>query len=241
MDLVKALESAYRDSGGHPAAPPQPAATSVSASGLRVLENLSPGTSAAKLNPVSATPSILVDQPAALRPGRPSRLPFLVLAVVSVVAVGVALLRPWEQAQVKPLDPLAVIDAGAPLVAVGDFDAGAPEDDAGLVVAAGDVDAGADEDVDGGALAEAGDGGRTTHVAVKKRGQLKVLTTHAGEPYWAQVSIDGVARGRTPLMVDLLAGRFYQVRVERPGFQVQERRVLVAAGKPVVVKIDLVP
>jgi hypothetical protein len=90
---------------------------------------------------------------------------------------------------------------------------------------------GADDDADAGALVEAPvDGGRTFVALPKRRGKLNVITMHAGEPYWAQVSIDGVPRGRTPLLLDLPIGR-YQVRVERPGFRVQERRVLIAAGK----------
>jgi hypothetical protein len=54
------------------------------------------------------------------------------------------------------------------------------------------------------------------------------------------VSIDGVPKGRTPLLLDLPVGR-YKVRVERPGFKVQQREVRVASGKPVVVKVELVP
>lgn len=258
LDLVKALESAYRDSGGHVAAPrqPPPAVGITTGSGLKVLPSLSPGTSAPRLQAVSSPSPIPAPNPALPAPpvekgpmtgelagfARPSRLPFAALAVLSVVAVAVALWRPWE-ARVdpnRPVEPVAVVDAGAPLVVAVTDDAGLDEDaGAGLVVA--DADGGADDDADGGALVEApGDGGRTFVALPKRRGKLNVITMHAGEPYWAQVSIDGVPRGRTPLLLDLPIGR-YQVRVERPGFRVQERRVLIAAGKPVVVKIDLSP
>jgi len=53
------------------------------------------------------------------------------------------------------------------------------------------------------------------------------------------VSIDGVMRGRTPLLLDLPVGR-YQVRVERTGFRPTMREVKIAGGKSVVVKVELV-
>ncbi len=237
QDLVKALERAYRASGGHEAAPvkPSPAPASVSSSGLKVLEQLSPSTSAPRLTPVADGSA--VETPVTVP--APSRLPLLALGLVSVIAVTVALLRPWESKPIEPNPPLAVVDAGSTPTVASLEDAG-EEVDAGLTVAELD-DAGVDDDGDGGAQAElTADGGRAIVVA-KRKGKLNVITMHGGEPYWAQVSIDGVSKGRTPLLVELLAGRFYQVRVERPGFRIQERRVLIAAGKPVVVKIDLVP
>ncbi|MBM4779607.1 MAG: protein kinase [Archangiaceae bacterium] len=248
QDLVKALERAYRDSGGHQAAPksPPPAVATITGSGLKVLESLSPSTSSPRLQPV------VVPDPAPVVPVgpmtgevvangvRPSRLPMVVLSIISIVAVGIALWRPWET-KVDPKEPVTVIDAGVPAVVVAVVDAG--DDDAGAALVETVLDGGDDDDGDAGVLVEAAsDGGRPTYVAAPKRkGKLNVITMHAGEPYWAQVSIDGVPRGRTPLLLDLPAGR-YQVRVERPGFRIQERRVLVAAGgKPVVVKIDLSP
>jgi hypothetical protein len=121
-------------------------------------------------------------------------------------------------------------------------DAGALEfDDAGMLVEA--LDAGA-SDVDGGsALVEVSpppDAGKPTLISKRRNGKLNVITMHAGEPYWAQVSLDGIPRGRTPLLLDLPVGR-YQMRVERAGFRVEERSVLIGAGKPAVVKIDLRP
>ena len=73
---------------------------------------------------------------------------------------------------------------------------------------------------------------------ISRKGKLSVITTHDGELYWAQVLIDGVARGRTPLLLDLPTGR-YQVRIERPGFKSQVREIRVALGKAAVVRIDL--
>ena len=69
---------------------------------------------------------------------------------------------------------------------------------------------------------------------------MNVITTHAGEPYWAQVSIDGVPRGRTPLLLDLPVGK-YQVLIERSGFRSLSREIRVASGRSVVVKLELVP
>ncbi|MGV3619537.1 MAG: PEGA domain-containing protein, partial [Archangium sp.] len=74
----------------------------------------------------------------------------------------------------------------------------------------------------------------------RKKGRVNVITTRGGEPYWAQVSIDGVAKGRTPLLMDLLPGR-YSVRIERSGFKSVTRDVRVVAGKPIVVKLELQP
>ena len=73
----------------------------------------------------------------------------------------------------------------------------------------------------------------------KRKGQMNVISTHDGEPYWAQVSIDGVMRGRTPLLLDLPVGK-YRVRVERTGFRPTMREVKIAGGKSVVVKVELV-
>ena len=67
-----------------------------------------------------------------------------------------------------------------------------------------------------------------------------MLSARLGEPYWATVFIDGVAKGRTPLGLDLAAGR-YVVRVERAGFRTQEKEVRVASGKSTSIRVDLVP
>ncbi|MDP3238571.1 MAG: serine/threonine-protein kinase [Myxococcales bacterium] len=244
QDLVKALESAYRDSGGHPAAPRLPGTdvATPAAPSLKVLESLSPSTSSPRLQPVGSSPSLPVVPPPpgpmtgalAASSVRPSRMPMVVLSAVALIAVGISLWRPWET------NGTTKVDAGAPFIAAVVVDAGA-EEDAGSTLVQADVDAGAEEEADAGALVDASpaDGGRTVMFA-KKKGKLNVITMHAGEPYWAQVSVDGVPRGRTPLLLDLPAGK-YQLRVERPGFRIEERRVFVAAGKPVVVKITLSP
>ena len=129
--------------------------------------------------------------------------------------------------------PMVVADAGdeadAGLLAEAPADAGEEEPDAGLALAVTDVpDAG--EEVDAGASA----------VVRRPRtpGELKVITRHRGEPFWAQVSIDGVDRGRTPLALDLPQGN-YKLRVERAGFRPQQRQIWVASGKSIVVRIDL--
>lgn len=231
-EMLKALEAAYRDSGGHPSAPPPNVA--VSSTGLKVLQQLSPGTtSSSRLPSVVVSPS--VDPLPVVKPVARRRWP-VGLALVTLGAVGALLAaRPWVPAIIE------VVDAGALSLAV--FDAGLAEVvDAGAEVAlAVELDAGA-EAVDAGALAEVmPDAGRPVALLPRKKGQLKVITLHDGEQYWAQVNIDGIPRGRTPLMLDdLQVGRIYQVQVERPGFQVQERRVVVGL-RPVVVKFDLTP
>ena len=67
---------------------------------------------------------------------------------------------------------------------------------------------------------------------------MNVLTNFKGEPYWAQVLIDGVSKGRTPLLLELPVA-IYQVRVERPGFHTVQAQIRVAPGKVAVVRIDL--
>lgn len=164
---------------------------------------------------------------------KPSRAPWLALAVVVLGAIGLAVTRPWEPAVAPPpVDPpvlAAVVDAGAPEPALV---AAVPLEDAGAEVFealdAGEEDAGVTLDA----------GRRAVSKAPAKKGRLNVLTTHNGEPYWAQVMIDGVSKGRTPLLLELPAGR-YQVRVERPGFKTQQREIRVASGKAAVVRIDL--
>lgn len=136
---------------------------------------------------------------------------------------------------------LAAADAGRPApdagsavaLATPDASTEAAQPDAGQAVALVTVDAGAPPPEDAG-----------TRVAVvpagKKSGKLNVITTHGGEPWWAQVSIDGVPRGRTPILLDLPVGR-YQLRVERAGFRTEQREIKVASGKSTVLRIDLVP
>ncbi len=178
---------------------------------------------------------------------RPSRLPYAVVGVAIAVAIGLFFARPWEQAQ-QPVvghNPPAR-DAG-PLAVVALPDAGSESPDvldAGEALAALDADAGEPEEDGGTELADlASDAGhKVVHVKVhpeSKNGKLNVITTHQGEPYWAQVSIDGKLKGRTPLLLELPVGR-YSVKVERPGFKSETREIRVASGRQAVVRIDLV-
>jgi eukaryotic-like serine/threonine-protein kinase len=128
--------------------------------------------------------------------------------------------------------------------------------DAGVVVAEvfASLDASADveDEVDAGLVLEVEIDAGATVLAVaidagakvydtgtpKRRGRLNVITTHAGEPYWAQVSLDGVPKGRTPLLLEVSPG-LHQVRVERAGFRVLERAVRIQPGRPAVVRVEL--
>ena len=243
-ELVKALESAYRESKGHPAAPPRDPNPSGSA-------KTSPSWRAAQNNPVD------VDGGARPLPANPPRNTREVVnamqprrgrwaAVIAVVVVASALwlVRPFGASGTGAFDaggPVMVvrpIDAGSLVAGLDDADAGSE-----LFVALGPGDAGDDDLDDAGlvASAEVSDGGRRTATAslLRRKGHLSVLSAHQGEPYWATVFVDGVSKGRTPLGLDLAAGR-YMIRVERAGFRTQEREVRVASGKSTSVRVDLV-
>ena len=160
------------------------------------------------------------------------------MVLLGVLAAAIAFffaLRPGE------LIPAAVADAGPPILAVVE-DAGAEVAvDAGeIFVAEATLDAGPDEpELDAGTVAVI-DPPTIKRPGLKKRGKVNVITTHGGEPYWAQVSVDGVPRGRTPLLLDLPLGR-YQLLIERSGFRSLSREIRVASGRAVVVKLELVP
>jgi hypothetical protein len=150
-------------------------------------------------------------------------------AVALLAAVG---LVAWKLAP-RPVESLAAVDAGPAVRVAEAADAAVDDEDAGAVLAVADEpDAGASAPLDAGV--------RVALNAGKKSGRLNVITTHGGEPWWAQVSIDGVPRGRTPLLLDLPVGK-YQLRVERAGFRTQDREIKVASGKATVLRIDLVP
>lgn len=195
-----------------------------------------PGTSGVQASP---QPPQVPDTDDFQKAVRPSRLPYLVGALVVVAAVGLFYAKPWESNPAEGKEPngggggqLAVVaDAGpAPLV-LGETP------DAGEELAANEADAGEtaeDEPVDGGAKV-------AVHVKQHpkdERGKLNVVTTRGGEPYWAQVSIDGKPKGRTPLLLDLAPGK-YSVRVERTGFRTETREIRVASGRQSMVRIDL--
>jgi serine/threonine-protein kinase len=59
-------------------------------------------------------------------------------------------------------------------------------------------------------------------------GTLRVTS----EPEGARVLVDGRARGRSPLELGELGFGRYQVRVEQPGYEPEERRVELDAGAP---------
>jgi TonB family protein len=59
-------------------------------------------------------------------------------------------------------------------------------------------------------------------------GSLRVVS----EPAGARVTINGDARGRTPLELGKLAFGRYDVRVEQPGFGAEARKVELLAGSP---------
>lgn len=72
-------------------------------------------------------------------------------------------------------------------------------------------------------------------------GQVRVVTTLSGNPYWAMVSVDGQSKGETPLTIDLAPGK-HKVKIERSGFKTVEKEVTVTAGaKPVVLGVELKP
>jgi PEGA domain len=167
-----------------------------------------------------------------------SRLRPVVLALLAlVVGTGTYLLVSGDTVVAPPvvdagtrvaLPPL-VVDAGpVELVAEG-ADAGDEHDpDAGVVALVDALDGGEDEDDDAGTLA----------TKKLKRGRLTVLTTHKGDLWWADVTIDGDPKGRTPVNVWLEQGS-YKVRVERPGMKTVSRHIWVASGKSKVVQIEL--
>lgn len=253
-ELVAALENAYQEAkSSKPSLPvvpgPEPSVPTTTAPSLRQLrrsQSSLPVVNAALPQPAPPPPGF--DTGELTRAGVQTGRRGLVLGLLALVAVGGAAwfaLTPQDKPTTAPDAglgepvgvPVAAVedagaaeeaDAGAEGVVVAEFDAGAAvalAEDAGVTEPE-------DEPVDAGALVKKPVG--------KKKGKMNVITTHAGEPYWAQVSIDGVPKGRTPLLLDLPVGR-YKVRVERAGFKVQQREVKVASGKPVVVKVELVP
>src|SRR5262249_21773277 len=55
-------------------------------------------------------------------------------------------------------------------------------------------------------------------------GTLNLISTLQGEPYWASVSVDGVLKGNTPLLLDLPPGK-HRIRFERTGFRPVSKQV----------------
>ncbi|MFZ5469675.1 MAG: protein kinase domain-containing protein [Myxococcota bacterium] len=174
-----------------------------------------------------------------VRSVRSRRSPVLVSLALVLLASGAAAVTLWPKtlpsAEVSTeentqeewaLDLTAEADAG-------DEDVGEAFD----MVDGGDV---ADEEV---AENDEPDAGPAVEPTPRKRarkgtGKLNVITTHRGEPYWAEVSINGVPKGRTPLLLELPVGK-HKVRVDRMGFRSEERQIKVASGRPRVLRIAL--
>lgn len=245
-ELVAALEAAYLEAKSSKSSLPvvpagaAPALPQTTAPSLR--RQRSSRVSSAAL-PVVSEPTTH-ELSAALRA---TRRPWALVGIVVISAAAIGLffaLRPGEPL----IEALPVVDAGpAALLAVDEPDASTEVEEAPDAGELAEVviDAGAEEPLvaaepDAGALAVVESGPVVKKAGQKKRGRVNVITTHAGEPYWAQVSIDGVPRGRTPLLLELPVGK-YQVRVERPGFRSLSREIRVASGRAVVVKLELVP
>jgi serine/threonine protein kinase len=237
-DLVAALDAAYLESKVDavakpaPASAPPPAISTATAPSLRRLGQTPPPVVAGVPLTSAAKPPDTKALTQALRPRR-----LRALLAVGLVA-GLGAVAYWYAQEQPTLFPEPTFDAGLAI------DAGRDEqDDAGTAVAlavselldAGepdDDDAGVDEPEDAGKP-----GLRPTYV--KKVGRVNVVTTSGGEAYWAQVAVDGVPRGRTPLLLELPTG-LHVVRVERPGFRVQSREIRVIPGR-VVVRFELTP
>lgn len=250
-ELVHALESAYRESKGRPVAPLRPTAsppvvdplTSPSLRALASAETQPPVVIGVALPPV-ATPLASSEAPPPPRPTRASRRPVAV-GLFAMVAAGLVAWR-WAASGDEPLAPLAPSEvAGSPAVVASE------PPDAEVELAFLEPDAGeADEErADAGAplavtiaesTPEIDPDSKGPRLKVRRIGRVNIVTTHEGDSYWAQVSIDGVLRGRTPLLLELPVGS-HQVKIERAGFKPQAREIRVASGKPTVLRIDLIP
>ncbi len=75
---------------------------------------------------------------------------------------------------------------------------------------------------------------------LRGNGSLNLITTLAGEPYWAAVSVDGVRKGNTPLRLDLPAGK-HRIHFERVGFKSVNKQVKIASGRSSMLRIELTP
>jgi serine/threonine-protein kinase len=80
----------------------------------------------------------------------------------------------------------------------------------------------------------------TSKLVARGSGTLNLISTLQGEPYWASVSVDGVLKGNTPLLLDLPAGK-HRVRFERTGFRPVSKQVQIASGRMRVLRVELIP
>jgi serine/threonine-protein kinase len=69
-------------------------------------------------------------------------------------------------------------------------------------------------------------------------GSLSVVTLSDGKPTWANLTVDGVARGTTPLAFKAPVG-VRRIRVERTGFLATEVEATVKRGPPTVLQLEL--
>ena len=81
---------------------------------------------------------------------------------------------------------------------------------------------------------------RKAVAAVQGSGTLNLITTLRGEPYWASVSVDGVRKGNSPLLLDLPPGK-HRIHVERNGFQPVNKQVKIASGRSRLLRVELTP
>jgi hypothetical protein len=244
-ELVKALETAYRESKGHLAAPRAPATPAVStftAPSLRKLEQ-TPPSEEVPIIPASQA-SLLSDTDDLARSMSGPRWGLIAGIVLVAVALGGLAWRQLsvEDTHLPPVEPRAATapDASTLLASQGE-DAGAGEAaDAAVELALGEADGGEDEEDAGAPALVLEDPHRLPVVKAKRAGLVNILSFHGDEAYWAQVSIDGVPRGRTPLRLELPTGA-HRVLVERPGFKVESRDIRIASDHVVKLRIDLTP
>lgn len=163
----------------------------------------------------------------------PIALAVLVLAGVGALGVPALLGK-------QPSEPSSPLEKAEPLADAGEALAVA-QLDAGSLEFAGATEDGGELEL---ALIEPLDAGSAGHVPGERTagrvdtGKVNVITTLKGEPYWAEVTINGVFKGRTPLLLELPSGK-HRLRIERAGFKRQEKQIRVASGRQAVVRIAL--
>jgi len=151
------------------------------------------------------------------------------------------------------VDSLALFDAGLDLREEKTAEVAA---DAGTTLASAQVEAsnrgpvgGAEEIPEAAPAAEPENEDARLRVGAKQvarkpplrgNGSLNLITTLAGEPYWAAVSVDGVRKGNTPLRLDLPPGK-HRIHFERVGFKSVSKQVKVASGRSSMLRIELTP
>lgn len=227
-ELVKALDAAYsaaKTEGAPQAYRGPPVAPGTAPSWRRKAgDGIEPLPAPPPLpTPVPSQPIIPTPYQGRAVPEAPpaSRAPLWVGALLLLGGLGAVVLKPWQ----GPVVVADLPDAGVVAVAV-------LVPDAAVAVA----------EVPDAAVAEAPpvDAGHKVVALPARPGSVNVISMHDGEMFWGQVFLDGVEKGRTPLTLELLPGR-YQLRIERHGFRPQERQIIVASGRSIVERFDLAP